>query len=154
MPSSPMAWLALAPSLQALAAQPPSLIAVLAAIGSLGGLLAAGAALLLIRQNRRLLTAQAGKAEAEGGASMISAAIALTKALREEEEACRRRLAELAALRLVDLAETAEARRAAAAERAALLAKIEELEKQMQFVRGLVREAGADLPASKEAGPQ
>jgi len=112
----------------------PSWIAWAAALGGLGalsGLAAAGASLYLARQNRRLLSAQAAKAEAEGGSSMIASAIALTKALREEEEGCRKRLAELSGRQEEGIKE-----------REGLKARIAEAERQIAWLGGLLKEAG------------
>lgn len=116
----------------------PQAVAWLAALGGLGaagGLAAGGASLYLARQNRALLRAQAAKAEAEGGGSMIASAIALTKALREEEEGCRQRLAELAGRQEEGIKERGE-----------LKAKIEEMDRQIVWLGRLLAEAGIKSP--------
>lgn len=123
----------------------PSWVAWMATLGGLGalsGLAAAGASLYLAKQNRRLLAAQATKAEAEGGSSMIASAIALTKALREEEETCQKRLAELSG-RQED----------GAKERAELKARIAEMERQIAWLEGLAKEAGSAVPPQAASHP-
>lgn len=109
----------------------PSFVAVLAAFGSLGALVAAIAALALLRQNRRLLAAQASKAEAEGGGSMVAAAISLAKAVREEEEGCRKRLVEMS-----------DKQEAGIKERISMVAKINELDHQLRWLEKLLSDAG------------
>ena len=99
---------------------------------------AALATLALLRQNRRLLTAQAAKAEAEGGASMVASAMALVDALRKEEENCRKRLGEMASRQ-------EEGRE----DRERLRQEVEAIHGRVKFLEGLIREAG---PGSKAPG--
>jgi len=119
-----------------------SLTSLLAVLGTLGALLTSALSLYLVRQNKRLLSAQASKTEAEGGATMISSAIALTKALREEEEACRKRLAELSGKQ-----------EEGAKERMELRAKITEMDRQIIWLTRLLQEAGLDETGARRVEP-
>lgn len=106
--------------------------------------------LYLLRSNRALLRAQAGKVIAEGEETNVSSAVALIREMRAERQELKARLDEALQREVT----TREEREKLWAERRELQQEIEVRDRHIRYLRRVLHDAGIEEPPeSAAAGP-